>query len=118
MLAELNEYHTEIPPVFNRDGEYLMGDKCWFEVRDRAFLADKEHFLYQLKIMSMKEVDCQVIVSLLAISRIDSSVLTKDQKQLISDYNVWLSFRTMMRRSLINLKRFKMSVKEKQNKLV
>lgn len=39
----------EIPPKLNRDGYYLKGDLCWFEISGKAFLYDKESFMYDIE---------------------------------------------------------------------
>jgi hypothetical protein len=112
LLDKLNNYHKEITPVFNRTGEYLMGDKCWFEVRGRAFKKRKENFLFELRQCFMSEVDINVIHKLVAITRIDSSILTLAQCKLIADYHHFLYIRGMERRGRKNLIEMKARIKE------
>lgn len=107
MVNTLNTYQTEIDPVFNRDGEYLLGDKCWFEVRGRAFLMRKQDFLYKLRQLCMAEHDCAVIKSLDDIARLAPNLLTKEQLALISDYGRFLHKRIIKRESLKRRKEIK-----------
>jgi len=112
LLLELDNYHEEIAPVFNRTGEYLMGDKCWFEVRGRAFKKRKIDFLFELRQCFMAEVDVNVIHKLVDITRIDSSILTLEQCKLIEDYHHFLHIRGIERRGRKNLIEMKARIKE------
>jgi len=44
---------VEIEPVYHRDGYYLLNDMCWFEIDEKAFLYDKDSFLYDLSFLLM-----------------------------------------------------------------
>lgn len=107
LLHELDVYHTEIEPVFHRDGEYLLGGKCWFEVRGRAFLTTKQAFLLELRQQEMLDHDVAVVNKLKEIQRISPSILTKDQEQLIVDYDFFLYWRGQKRDSRKRVKDMK-----------
>ena len=98
LLMELNTYQEEIEPVFHRDGEYLLGGKCWFEVRGRAFKKRKEEFLFELRQCEMADVDVNVVNKLKEIQRLTSGLLSSDQCKLINDYNHFLYIRDNMKR--------------------
>ena len=98
-LRELDNYHTEIKPVFNRVGCYLYEGLCWFEVRGRAFEYRNDLFEYEMRQLNMGEVDNQVVNNLIAIQRLSPSLLTKKQLLLISDYKTYLNNRRHTRLS-------------------
>jgi hypothetical protein len=103
LVHELDTYHEEITPVYNRDGEYLLGDKCWFEVRGRAFTKRKEDFLFELQQLHMLDVDVQVVEHLDAIDRLSPNILSKKQRKLIREYNHFQWNRKNRRASLKRL---------------
>lgn len=110
ILKELDEYHEEIEPVYFRTGEYLLGDKCWFEVRGRAFTKRKEDFEFELRQLHMKELDISVVNKLKAINNIDSGMLSKEQLKIISDYEHFLHIRKIERTGRKRLKEFRFSL--------
>lgn len=110
LLNELNTYHEEIPPVYFRDGEYLLGDKCWFEVRGRAFTKRKEDFLFELRQLDMLDIDINVIEHLKSIKRIGSKVITKEQLTLITDYEHFLHIRSIKRNGIKNLRNMRLRI--------
>jgi len=57
-------------PVFNRNGYYMQGDECWFEVNGLAYNYDPESFKYTLKRLSMEPLrECEAkAVETLAIA--------------------------------------------------
>lgn len=111
LLHELDTYHDEIPPVFNREGTYLVGDKCWFEVRGRAFKFEKRMFLYNLRQLFVEEVDVNVVRLLKKIDRIDSHILTFEQRKLVGDYNTYLHWRHQKRLSRRRISEMKKRIK-------
>lgn len=48
------KFHPETEPVFNRDGYYLLEDKCWFEVEGEAFINEPSDFKHALKMLNYK----------------------------------------------------------------
>ncbi len=48
------EGYEETPRVFDVDGYYLVGDKCWFETEGTAYLYSKGSFLHHLKLLNYK----------------------------------------------------------------
>ena len=120
MLEELNDYHKEITPVFNRTGEYLLGDKCWFEVRGRAFKKRKKDFLYELRQCEMADTDIELVRKLVDIRKSYPRMLSKKQSRLIMDYGHFLSIRGMKRNSMKRLKEWKAELlvyKDRANEL-
>jgi hypothetical protein len=116
LIDELNNYHEEITPVYHRDGEYLLGDKCWFEVRGRAFTKRKEDFLFELEQLSLDDIDLKVIEHLKSIARINSNILTPKQNKLIYSYNHFLNARKNKRLSRKRIKEMILRVKSIKNK--
>lgn len=47
-------YHKETDQVFNRNGIYLLNNKCWLEVDGKAYLYEKQQFLSELKTLNHK----------------------------------------------------------------
>ena len=48
---------TEVSPFFNRDGYYFdrIDKKCWLEFEGKAYLHDKESFLFELDVMNFSK---------------------------------------------------------------
>lgn len=111
LLDQLNNYYEEIEPVYHRDGEYLLGDKCWFEVRGRAFTKRKEDFLFKLRQHDMEDVDLNVVKQLKAIQRLSKNVLTTEQRNIIRDYDHFLCIREMKRKGIKSLRELKAGLK-------
>jgi hypothetical protein len=116
LIAELDNYHEEIEPVYHRDGEYLLGDKCWFEVRGRAFTKRKEDFLFELEQLSLDDIDIKIVENLKAIARINSNILTQKQHKLIYQYNHFLNARKNKRLSRKRIKEMIIRVKSIKSK--
>lgn len=54
-------YHKEVTAVFNREGVYKSGDKCWLEVNGRAFEYDNDFFEYELGLLNHKPLSNSVV---------------------------------------------------------
>lgn len=48
-LFDMGEYKS-IKPIYNRNGYYLYGKACWFEIDGKAYEAHKEDFVYSLEL--------------------------------------------------------------------
>ena len=118
-LVQLENYFEEIPPVINRTGWYLLDDKCWFEVRGRAFVSNKVDFLWGLRYLNVSEMDISVVRKLEEIDRISTGILTSKQLRLVYEYNMYLRNRHQERLSRRRIKEMKSRVlvkmKEKIN---
>tara|TARA_R110000851_G_scaffold211723_2_gene364402 strand:- start:154 stop:582 length:429 start_codon:yes stop_codon:yes gene_type:complete len=112
LLDELNNYQEEIDPVFHRDGEYLLGDKCWFEVRGRAFKKRKQDFLFELRQCEMADIDINVVNKLVEIKRISSGFLTCDQCNLITEYSHFIRNRDNKRLSRKRIKEMRIRISQ------
>lgn len=55
-IKELEKFHVEITPKFNRDGLYYnrYEDIAWLERNGRAWLMNASYFLYDLKMFNHK----------------------------------------------------------------
>ena len=111
LVHELDDYHKEIPPVFNRVGEYLLDDKCWFEVRGKAYLKRKEDFLFELELYNTLEVDVQVVESLKVLMIKFPRSLTKEQKNLIRNYDNYKAVRGCKRNSMMLIRNLRTRIK-------
>lgn len=71
---------TEINPIINRNGYYLMEDFCWFEFNGKAYEYEVESFKYKLKLLNAKvfrEVELKAIELLINANIADSQLRDK-----------------------------------------
>lgn len=112
IIHELKNYHTEINPVFNRDGEYLQGNKCWIEVNGKAYLSDRETFLYQIQFINDSEKGIEVYRLLKSLQRVNENILSEEQKRFLCGYKQVLSLKDLKRDSI----KRRLKLKLEQNK--
>lgn len=60
---------SEIPSLFNRDGYYLMMDRCWIEYQGKSYIYEKEKFNTDMVFENMKhnrirDVEYQLLLQL------------------------------------------------------
>jgi hypothetical protein len=91
LQQELGKHHTEITPTFNREGFYLQGGNCWFEVNGKAYIGDKNQFLYKLQTLNDNEKGTEVYRALKALQRV--AKLTKEQAEFCDRYKLILDTR-------------------------
>ena len=73
------------PPVkVGKDGRYLTKCACWFECEGIAYEYDRRDFLYDLALLEAAELSMDTYRALLTIQRLNSAILSKKQKRLIS----------------------------------
>lgn len=75
-----NYEYTEITPVFNREGIYLDGDKCWVEIQGRAFKYSIEAFKFRLAVLDAEKYTDKQYKALQDICR--EGLATKEQYEL------------------------------------
>lgn len=76
-----SDCYPEIDPVFNREGIYLDGDKCWVELNGRAFEYDADTFKREVKLMDMLNYTEKQRKALRDIR--DQKLATKSQIELL-----------------------------------
>lgn len=72
--------YTEIEPKIHRNGYFIHGKDCWFEVNGRAFNADKSSFDYLFNIVTVRELSKRETDALEAI--VNARLATAEQKKL------------------------------------
>lgn len=72
--------YTQIDPVIGKDGIYLRGKECWFEVNGVAYTCSKSSFDYMLDILTVRELSKRETDALEAI--VKAGLATKGQKKL------------------------------------
>ena len=73
------------PPVMvNKDGRYLTKCACWFECDGVAYEGDRASFLHDLWLLEAAELSMNTYRALLAIQRLNETILSKKQKRLIT----------------------------------
>lgn len=73
-------HYTEIEPEIHRNGYFVHGKDCWFEVNGRAFTADKSAFDYLFNIVTVRELSKRETDALEAI--VNARLATAEQKKL------------------------------------
>lgn len=106
---ELRHYYTPFNPVFNRDGIYYnrRANVCWFETNGKAYLWNKEDFLYALASYEACEKDIKLFRQFKFIYDYDKSALSKEQMQFLSLYSNNLEVREQKRKCLKRKRMFK-----------
>ncbi len=92
----------ETTPIFNRNGFYLLEDKCWFEVDSRAFEYEKSSFQYDLRKLShkrLRDVEYQHMKELIKVGFKSSEISIKLslEEQLRSDRKTKIHRRKILR---------------------
>lgn len=72
--------YTQIAPIIGKDGIYLRGKECWFEVNGVAYTASKSSFDYTFDILTVRELSKRETDALEAI--VKARLATKAQKKL------------------------------------
>lgn len=72
--------YTQIAPIIGKDGIYLRGNECWFEVNGVAYTASKSSFDYTFDILTVRELSKRETDALEAI--VKARLATKAQKKL------------------------------------
>lgn len=72
--------YTQIDPIIGKDGIYLKGKECWFEVNGVAYTTSKSSFDYSFKILEVRELSKRETDALAAI--VNAKLATKEQKEL------------------------------------
>lgn len=96
----------EIEPVFNRDGQYLDGDKCWIELHGRAFKRDADNFKADLALLNAAELSDREIQALFTLEKEYPSIITGEQRKLIQNIKLNQEIREIVRRAKLQRKRF------------
>lgn len=104
---ELECYYEEIPPEYNRDGWYLLGDKCWFETNGKAYLYNKKQFDFEMNLKWAGEFDIATVGAIRNLEKVCESVLSKEQKKLLQFYNYVEIFKKDKRESLLRIRRIR-----------
>jgi hypothetical protein len=73
-------HYTEIEPIIGKDGIYLKGKECWFEVNGVAYTSSKSSFDYMFDILTVRELSKRQTDALEAI--VKARLATKSQKKL------------------------------------
>lgn len=80
-----SDNYTQIEPVIGKDGIYLKGNECWFEVNGVAYTSSKSSFDYMFDILTVRELSKRQTDALEAI--VKARLATKSQKKLY-DFHV------------------------------
>jgi len=106
---ELETYHIEIKPVFNRTGLYYdRKDRiCWFETNSKAYLYEPENFLYEFEGYEALEKDIKTYRLLKSLYDYNPKALTKDQITHVKQYEQELRYRDLNRKTLGRIVQFK-----------
>ncbi len=97
----------EIEPVFNRNGQYLDGDKCWIEWHGRAFKRDADNFKADLALLEAAELSDREIQALLTLEKEFPSIVTKEQRKLIQNIRLNQEIKEIVRPMKLVRKRLK-----------
>lgn len=73
-------HYVQIVPVIGKDGIYLKGKDCWFEVNGVAYTSSKESFDYSFNILKVRELSKRQTEALKAI--VDAKLATPEQKRM------------------------------------
>ena len=111
-VKELNTFHTKIPPVVNRTGLYLQGDKCWFETRGMAFLYPKMYFLYTMELLNASELPKEAIEGLRQVKAFSPSLLSKKQSLSIDLYYMGKALKRSTLRKRRDFKKVRKQISE------
>ena len=95
MLGELDEKFTSIDPVFNRNGYYCLGRKCWFEVNGNAYQYEKKYFDYALRLYNHSPLRDKEMKALEILLK--EKILDKKMKELLTTEKYWRSQRSTKR---------------------
>lgn len=77
-----SDNYTQIEPIIGKDGIYLKGKECWFEVNGVAYTSSKSSFDYMFDILTVRELSKRQTDALEAI--VKARLATKLQKKLYS----------------------------------
>lgn len=77
-----SDNYTQIEPIIGKDGIYLKGKECWFEVNGVAYTSSKRSFDYMFDILTVRELSKRQTDALEAI--VKARLATKLQKKLYS----------------------------------
>ena len=94
-----------IVPVFNRNGYYYNRklDVCWFEVDGKAYIVEKDMFLYDLEGLNISNLNHKQVAALQAIC--DQDLATKEQRHMLHRYVAMMMSRNTYRNSRMYLHR-------------
>lgn len=82
-----SEPYIEQDVVFNRNGIYLQGKKCWIEFNGKAFTYPIQTFVLDQKILEVNELNQRQIEALKQICLV--GLATKKQKEILHIYNLF-----------------------------
>lgn len=97
---------VKLPPCFHRNGYYYNRHLkiCWFEVNREAYYADKEDFLYSLKLFNVKPLRHRELVALRELHT--AKMLHKKMAEELLTFEHWIMVRDtyrMTRKTLMDL---------------
>jgi cation transport regulator ChaC len=72
--------YTQIDPKLNRNGWFLQGKDCWFEINGCAYTCPRKMFDYTFKILEVRELSQLETNALKAI--VDVGFATPKQKEM------------------------------------
>lgn len=72
--------YIQIDPKLNRNGWFLQGNACWFEINGSAYTCPRTMFDYTFKILEVCELSQLQTSALKAI--VDAKLATPKQKEL------------------------------------
>ena len=78
IVNELKKY-PETQPIFRRDGIYMCGALCWFEVNGKAFNHPRKDFIHALNTANGGELSDEKMQALREIIKV--GLATKQQRQ-------------------------------------
>lgn len=107
--------YTPIDPIIGKNGIYLKGKYCWFEIDGKAYTSSKIDFKFTFDILKMRELSKKKVEALQAI--VDAKIATKAQKDLYNLYSIYgTHFDLNDARRKKRLKEIKRKIKDKNQK--
>ena len=103
----INFSHARYLPTvsrFNREGIYLEGDKCWFELADgRAYTYPASTFKYKLESIDILRLNTRQVLALETI--VKQKLATRKQQHMLSMYNNSMATRATGRSARMQVRR-------------
>ncbi len=108
---ELSNYYKQVAPRVGSDGWFYKGGDCWYEFEGSAYLAKPRDFLYSLELINAGEFDTRQYRLLNELDKVDSKLVTKEQRRFLFFYKQHLAFKTNKAKSLVRIKEVKARAK-------